>query len=111
IPLLWLLSSSLKTSTQVIAFPPEVVPNPFRFQNFLDAFDRAPLLRWITNSVIVTGCAVFGTVLASSLVGFGFARLTFPFKNGLFAVLLGTMALPSVVLIVPQFLLFRQLGW
>jgi multiple sugar transport system permease protein len=68
-------------------------------------------LFWLINTTTVTGLAVLGNVLTSSLVAFGFARLRFPGRGFLFILLLSTMMLPDVVLLVPQFILFRELGW
>jgi multiple sugar transport system permease protein len=111
LPLFWLVTTSLKEQAAVFAYPPVWIPHPLRWSNYADAIDRAPLLRWLLNTSIVTGLAVFGNVLSSSLVAYGFARLRFPGRSFLFILLLSTMMLPDVVLLVPQFILFRQLGW
>ena len=111
VPLLWMVSTSLKAQGQVFAYPPVWWPNPIRWENYLEALRRAPLLVWLSNTVVITVCAVTGTVLTSSLVAFGFARLRFPGRNVLFLLLLSTMMLPDVVTLVPQFILFRSLGW
>lgn len=111
IPMLWMLSTSLKTQGQVFAYPPIWIPDPVRWVNYLEALSRAPLLVWLSNTVVIAVCAVAGTVLTSSLVGFGFARLRFPGRRVLFVLLLSTMMLPDIVTLVPQFVLFRSLGW
>lgn len=111
LPLFWLVTTSLKDQAAVFAYPPVWIPHPLRWSNYSEAIDRAPLLRWLFNTTIVTGFAVLGNVLTSSLVAFGFARLRFPARSALFILLLSTMMLPDVVLLVPQFILFRQLGW
>lgn len=110
-PMLWLLSTSLKEQGQVFAYPPVWLPNPIRFANYVDAFARAPLFVWLTNTIMITIFAVGGTLLTCSLVAYGFARLRFPGRNVLFVLLLSTMMLPDVVTLVPQFMLFRSLGW
>lgn len=111
IPLFWMVTTSLKTQGDVFAFPPVWIPNPPQWSNYAEAADRAPLGRWLLNTATVTCLAVVGNVLTSSLVAFGFARLRFPGRGILFILLLSTMMLPDVVLLVPQFILFRQLGW
>ena len=110
-PMLWLLSTSLKEQGQVFAYPPVWLPNPVRFANYVDAFARAPLFVWLTNTITITLFALIGTLLTCSLVAYGFARLRFPGRNVLFVLLLSTMMLPDVVTLVPQFVLFRSLGW
>ncbi|MGW0230468.1 carbohydrate ABC transporter permease [Actinopolymorpha singaporensis] len=111
IPMLWLVSTSLKAQGQVFAYPPVWIPNPVRWANYLEAMDRAPLLVWLANTAMITILAMTGTLLSSSLVAFGFARLRFPGRRLLFYLLLSTMMLPDVVTLVPQFVLFRSLGW
>lgn len=110
-PMLWLVSTSLKEQGQVFAYPPVWLPNPVRFANYVDAFARAPLFVWLTNTITITLFALIGTLLTCSLVAYGFARLRFPGRNVLFVLLLSTMMLPDVVTLVPQFVLFRSLGW
>lgn len=111
IPMIWLVSTSLKAQGQVFAYPPVWVPNPVRWANYLEAMHRAPLLVWLANTAMITILAMTGTLLSSSLVAFGFARLRFPGRRLLFYLLLSTMMLPDVVTLVPQFVLFRSLGW
>jgi len=65
----------------------------------------------LANSVVITTCVVFGTVLSCSLVGYSFARLRFRGRKVLFVIMLSTMMLPGQVTMIPVFLLFRTLGW
>lgn len=111
VPLVWLVSTSLKPLGQVFEYPPVWIPDPVQWSNYREAVDRAPLVQWLTNTATVAAFAVVGNVVTSSLVAFGFARLRFPGRNFLFVLLLSTMMLPDVVLLVPQFALFRELGW
>lgn len=111
IPLVWLVSTSLKEQGQVFAYPPIWIPNPIRWSNYAEALQRAPLLRWLTNTATITLFAIIGNVLTSSMVAFGFARLRFPGRGPLFILLLSTMMLPEVVTLIPRFILFKALGW
>ena len=111
LPLVWLVTTSLKSQGEVFAYPPVWLPETLRWENYQDAVDRAPLWTWLRNTTIVAALAVIGNVLTSSLVAYGFARLEFPLKGPLFILLLSTMMLPDVILLVPQFILFRQFGW
>lgn len=111
VPLVWLLSSSLKSTAMIFIFPPQWIPNPVRFQNYIDVFQAIPFARFTINTVIVTGAALVGQLLTASLVAFGFARLRFPGRDILFLVLLGTIMIPYHITLIPTFVLFRMLGW
>lgn len=111
IPLLWLLSSSLKSTGMIFIFPPQWIPNPVRFDNFSEVFRVIPFARFTLNTIIVTGTAMFGQLLTASLVAFGFARLRFPGRDALFLVLLGTIMIPYHITLIPTFVLFRMLDW
>lgn len=112
-PFVWMVSTSLKTDMQVIAWPPELFPNPFEWRNYsrMLSNDKIPILTFARNSLIVTALAVTGQVLSCTLVGFAFARLYWFGRNLSFAVLLATMMLPTQVTIVPVFIMFTELGW
>ena len=111
IPLVWIISSSLKTQGQVFAYPPVWIPDPIVWYNYIEALQRAPLLRWLWNTSVITFFAIAGNVLTSSMVAFGFARLRFPGRGPLFILLLSTMMLPPVVTLIPRFIMFRWVGW
>jgi multiple sugar transport system permease protein len=106
IPLVWMVSTSLKEQGQVFAYPPIWIPNPVMWSNYPEALARAPLLRWLMNTSIITFLAIVGNVLTSSMVAYGFARLRFPGRNFLFMLLLSTMMLPQIVTLIPRFILF-----
>lgn len=111
IPLLWLLSSSLKDSGRIFLFPPQWIPDPWRPENYQVVFEQIPFVRFYINTIVVTLLAMIGQVLAASLVAFGFARLRFPGRDVLFLVLLATIMIPYQVTLIPTFVLFRLLGW
>ena len=111
VPLAWIVSSSLKTQGQVFAYPPVWIPDPIVWYNYVEALLRAPLLRWLWNTSVITAFAIVGNVISSSMVAFGFARLRFPGRGPLFILLLSTMMLPPVVTLIPRFVLFRWLDW
>lgn len=110
-PALWMLSTALKVDTQVYANPPVWIPNPLRWANFAEAWQLAPFARYALNTTLYAGAVVFGTVLSSSLAAYGFAKLRFPGRNFLFAVLLSTMMIPGMVTLIPQYILFSKLQW
>lgn len=115
-PLIWLVSNSFKEYNQIIAFPPEWIPDPYVIKNYTDLFDPlnknyVPIPRFILNSFIVCIGSVTGTLISTVLVGYAFARLKSRFKDFYFIVLLGTLMIPTSVLTLPIFILFKQLGW
>jgi multiple sugar transport system permease protein len=110
-PLLWLLSSSLKDDGKIFVFPPQWIPNPWRFDNYRRVFASVPFSRFYRNSVEVTLLATIGQVVSASLVAFGFARLRFPGRDVLFLVLLATVMIPYHVTLIPTFILYRDLHW
>jgi multiple sugar transport system permease protein len=110
-PLLWLLSTALKTDAQVSQWPPVWIPTPLRFENFTLVFTEGNFLLYLKNTLTIAILATLGSVVTSSLTAFGFTRLRFPGRNLLFAVLLATMMLPGVVTLIPTFILFRKLNW
>lgn len=111
VPLAWMLSTSLKTQGQVFAHPPIWIPRPIMWQNYVEVLTVAPIIRWLSNTFIVTVSATLGTLISSSMVGFGFARLRFPGRGFLFGLLLATMMLPGIVTMIPTFILFKTINW
>lgn len=111
IPFLWMISSSLKTQVEVFVFPPRPLPKVFHWENYPDALTAVPFGRYFLNSIFVSGMVVVGTVLSSSMVGYGFARVRGWGRNALFAIVLATMMLPNQVTMIPTFLIFRKLNW
>lgn len=109
---------SLKGQVEVFT-PTQVEPVRkvgLRYENYSDALDFLPPeaqrgLVYLKNTLILVIMNVLGTILASSLVAYAFSRLRFPGRGALFSVLLSTMMLPSAITLLPQFLIFRSLGW
>lgn len=111
IPTLWMISSSLKHTTEVFAHPIVWIPKDPQWRNYIKIFDVLPFGTFIWNTVIVTGLAVLGTVLSSVFVGYSFARLRWPGRNLFFGLMISTMMLPAVVTLVPLFIQFRWFNW
>lgn len=110
-PLLWLLSTSLKTDLQVFVVPPELIPKPFLWKNYTNLWTYFPYFLFLKNTVLVVVLSVAGVLLTAPLVGYAFARLRWPGRDFFFLILLGTMMLPSQVTLIPLYLLFSKLGW
>ena len=109
IPLLWMLSGSLKAQNKMLTYPIQWIPNPFVFKNYVDAWKAIPFARYLLNTIFFVTLGALGDVVSSSLVGYSFARLRFPGRNILFILCLSTVMVPQTATIIPQFVLFRAL--
>jgi len=110
LPLAWMVSTSLKDPGDVFLFPPRWVPDPVRWANYRDIFTTVPFGRFVLNTVVITLLDVVGKALSCSLVAFSFARLRWRGRDVLFLVMLATLMLPHHVTLIPQFVLYKQLG-
>lgn len=111
IPFIWLVSSSLKPPAQIWVYPPQWIPNPVRLENYPEALSKINFLQLAANTIFVSCAFTFGVVSASSFCAYGFAKLRFPGRDLIFMVLLSTTMLPGIVLMIPQFIMFKYLGW
>src|ERR1700716_4227420 len=106
IPFVMRVISSFKTSAEVIAFPPTLLPSVWHPENYLNVLTQIQgFPRMVFNSFFVTIVVVGLNLFFDSLVGYAFARLEFPFKNVLFAIMIATMVIPGFVFIVPRYIL------
>lgn len=110
-PLAWLVSTALKEQKQIFTYPPEWIPNPAVWSNFPDSTTVYPFIRYATNTTIIAGLNIAGTLITASMAAYAFARLQFPGRDLIFMILLSTLMLPFTVLIIPRFIQFRELGW
>ncbi len=111
LPFLWLVSTSLKEQRQIFVYPPQWIPDPIRWQNYPEALTSLPFARYTLNTLIITSLTMIGVLLTSSLCAYGFARLRFPGRDLIFMVLLSTLMLPYAVIMIPQYIMFKYLGW
>lgn len=108
-PLLWLVSASFKPRGEV--FDNRLIPNTFTPENYVQVWDELPLLHWLGNSVFIAAAGALLMTLASSAVAFGFAYFRFPGRNLLFGLVLATMMLPGAVTLIPNYLIWKALGF
>lgn len=111
LPFVWLISSSFKAANKIYVFPPQLIPEPFRWQNYVEVFSAVPVLLYAQNTLIITFFATIGTVLSSILAGYAFGRLTFKGRDTIFSILLATLMLPYVVTMIPIYVMFSKVGW
>jgi multiple sugar transport system permease protein len=110
-PFAWLVSMSLKPENQVFATTINWIPHPVMWSNYARAVSEFPFARYFINTMTICVFVVIGATASSSFVAYGFARVRWPGREVLFVVVLGTLILPYQVVMIPQFLLFRGLGW
>jgi len=126
IPLLWMISTSLKDWSEVFRYPPDIIPRHIVWHNYVEAFTikhswgtedmpvpggLPPLILFTKNTLVVAAFVVLGAILSNSLIAFGFARLRFVGRDVAFFAMLATMMLPGQVTMIPIFVMFRNLGW
>ena len=110
VPFLWMVSTSFKGLDEVYAFPPRFVPEQIHWENYLEAWQTVPFTRFFLNSLFVATATTVAVVVTSSMAGYSFARLRYPGRDKIFLAYLGTIMIPFPVLIIPLFILMRQLG-
>jgi multiple sugar transport system permease protein len=108
-PFLWTVSTSLKTSADVFASPPKLIPDPATLDNYRDVLTLLPFGRYLLNSILVTGSIVLLNVIFGTMAAYAFAKLRFPGRNLIFAVLLLTLMVPFQVNLIPLYAIMVQL--
>lgn len=111
IPFFWMVTGSLKTTTQLNAFPVVWLPDPINLGNYTYGLQVVPFGRYLVNSLIVCFFSVVGAVLSSSMVAYGLSRINWPLRTPLFVIILATTMIPFYVTMIPLFTLFRSMGW
>ena len=111
IPLVWLVSTSLKSPTEdIFQFPPRLLPSQPTFQNFVTVWKSHPFGRYITNSVIVSVLTVALNLLLCSLAAYPLARLQFRGREAIFTAIVATIMIPFQIVMIPLYVLAVQLG-
>jgi multiple sugar transport system permease protein len=109
-PFIIQLANSFKTEADAAADPLSPVPHPVTFAGVDRIFAGTGFPTWLGNSVLMAVLVTLGRVFFDSLAGYALARLRFRGRAGLFAAVIATMAVPGVVLLIPKFLVLKQLG-
>jgi multiple sugar transport system permease protein len=108
-PFAYMISTSFKPHAYVLEIPPRLIPSAPTFQNYVRAVQTNHFDRYFANSLIVATAATIITTILSAMLAYAFARWDFPGRSVLFYSMLGTMMVPSLVLIIPQFVLAKNL--
>ena len=110
-PIVWIVSGSLKPLQQVFAIPVKWIPDPIQWRNYPEAWMSENFTRNLINSLVVLFAHVGIQVLFPSLAGYGFAKHDFPGKEIMFVIILGMSLLPLQIIMIPLFVIIKQLGW
>jgi multiple sugar transport system permease protein len=111
LPVLWMVSTSLKPKNQVFIFPPDFFTFPLVWNNYPEALQYIDFWRYFFNTLVISGLSVVGTLVSCPIVAYGFARLRWSLREPLFYLCLSTVMLPFVAVMVPTYVLFQSLHW
>ncbi len=111
IPFVFLFLGSFKESSELFRTPFQWLPDHFQFKNYKEIFTAIPFFKYLKNTLIIVVFNVIGSLISSSFIAYGFARLRWPHRDKVFMIVLVTMILPFQVTMVPLFLMFTKMGW
>jgi multiple sugar transport system permease protein len=109
VPFLWMVSTSLKSLSDAYAYPPHFVPQVIHWENYLQAWQALPFSRFFLNNAIISLASTAGAIVTCSMAGYSFARLRYPGRDRIFLAYLGTIMIPFPVLMIPLFIVMRNL--
>jgi len=109
-PIIWTTISSFQTEQNIVAFPPQIIPDPFIIDNYINVITRFPYLNWMVNSIVVTISSVLLILIISSLAAYPLARMDFRFKKLLFSLIVAMMLIPIQGYMIPLFLMLSRVG-
>lgn len=110
-PLLWMVARSFMGLSDLLEVPPRIFPSVWKLNAYWEIWSIKPILLYVKNTLVIVAFTVFGTTFSAALCAYGFARLRFPYRNAIFAVVLSTMMLPGAVTMIPIYILFSKLHW
>src|SRR5881396_3516902 len=110
-PFLYMLSVSFMGEAELLRWPPPLLPRSPTTDNYAAALAALPYTRVLLNTAIFAGCVMVGQVLTSAAAGYAFARMRFPGRDGVFRLLVLVLTLPTILLVIPRYLMIESLGW
>lgn len=109
-PFVWMILGSFKTTVELRQVPPTWIPEKPTLDNYRDLFDRLDFVRYFFNSAVVAAAVTAGNLLFCSMLGYALAKLEFPGKRAVFALVLGTLMVPGIVTFMPLFVIVANIG-
>ena len=113
LPFLWMIVSAFKSQRELFAYPPSFFPKNWKVENFVEAATRGSIsfFRMFLNTMMIAVPTTVFNIIFSSMAGYAFARLRFPFRNAIFMIFIASMMVPYAITLIPRFLLFKDLGF
>lgn len=110
-PFLWMVLTSFKSFAETMQVPPTILPKVWKLENYAEVFQKIHFSTYYLNTIIITVGRTIGQLLLCSLAAYAFARMNFPGKNIIFIALLSVLMVPSQIIMIPSFVIVRELGW
>jgi multiple sugar transport system permease protein len=110
-PLLWMVDTAIKPNIQVFQLPPSLIPWTAMWDNFVTAWNYVSFGRFMLNDFIVSSIGTVIVLVTSSMAAYAFSRLRFRGRDSVFLLYILTLAVPQAVLVIPEFLIMKRLGW
>lgn len=113
LPFLWMVVSAFKSQRELFAYPPTFFPKVWKVENFIEAASRGSISFWqmFLNTMKIAVPSTVFNIIFSSLAGYAFARLKFPFRDTIFMCFIAAMMVPFAITLIPRFLMFKDLGF
>lgn len=111
LPFLWMVLSSFKLPIHMFQEPPQWFPHPFTLSNYRRLFTEMQFWSDTWHTTYITLFNVVATAASCALIAYGFSRIQWPGRNVVFVIVIATLILPYQVLMVPQYIIFKELGW
>lgn len=111
LPFYWMVSTSLKTNKEILAFPPVWVPAELKWSNYTNALHAVPFFRYAANTTIICAFAILGALVSTTLVAYGFSCVNWRGRDAIFVLVLASLMLPFQVTMIPLFILFSKIHW
>lgn len=111
LPIIWMVSSSLKDTNTIFKYPPKLLPDPVLWKNYLEAVTYIPFFKYMKNTAIISVLSAIGAMISTPPVAYAFAKLKWPGRNIAFIIVLSTLMLPFQVQVIPLYVLYKKIGW
>ena len=113
LPFFWMVVSAFKSQRELFAYPPTFFPKVWKVENFIEAASRGSISFWqmFLNTMKIAVPSTIFNIIFSSLAGYAFARLNFPFRDTIFMCFIAAMMVPFAITLIPRFLMFKDFGF
>ncbi|WP_339269930.1 carbohydrate ABC transporter permease [Paenibacillus sp. FSL K6-1330] len=109
-PFIWMLSTSLKTVGAISQMPPQLIPNPVNWDNYVTIWNKVDFGRYTLNSFFIVSIEMVGSLISCAFVAFGLAMFTFRLRGLIYMIMLATLMIPSQVTMIPTYFIWKEFG-